>query len=186
MSSSNAKSPPAHVQLALPDEAASTALGAALAHAIAEESGHVEAHGLTIALAGDLGAGKTFLVRALLRACGITGAVKSPTFTLLEPYEVSRLHFYHFDFYRFKTPKEFIDGGFDEYFGPAGVCLVEWPERAGTYLPAVDLRIALRIPESEHGARAVAIDALTEIGERCLDHLETLQTAANRESRVGA
>jgi tRNA threonylcarbamoyladenosine biosynthesis protein TsaE len=130
--------------------------------------------GLTIFLEGDLGAGKTTLVRGMLRALGHTGKVRSPSFTLLESYAISSLNFplYHFDFYRFADPDEFTDAGLDEYFGqtgPAGgTCLVEWPDKAGGHLPPHDLRIALAVVGE---ARRAHLSACTEAGHLCLEHL---------------
>jgi tRNA threonylcarbamoyladenosine biosynthesis protein TsaE len=167
------------LSLDLPDEAATTALGAALARALRDREASIRERGCTVHLEGDLGAGKTTLVRGLLRELGVTGAVKSPSYTLLEPYEVSRLHLYHFDFYRFKSPQEFSDAGFGEYFGPGAVCLAEWPAKAGEYLPEADLRIALQVADA--GRRAL-VGAHTEIGTACLDRLETFL----REARAGA
>ena len=119
----------------LPDEVATLALGAALAQELP--------HRAVVYLEGDLGAGKTTLVRGLLRKVGFGGTAKSPTYTLVESYVVSGLNLYHFDFYRFNTPEEFLDAGLDEYFAEAAVCLVEWPDRATPYLPSADLRIGL-------------------------------------------
>jgi len=152
----------------LASEQATIALGRALAPALEAVRDGIRAQGLAIGLTGDLGAGKTTAVRALLRALGVQGAVKSPTFALLEPYEVSRLNLYHFDFYRFKNPKEFLDGGFSEYFGPGCVDLVEWPERAGAYLPALDLDVVLQVTATGRSAR---LTAHTEIGSTCLKQL---------------
>ncbi|HXW65501.1 MAG TPA: tRNA (adenosine(37)-N6)-threonylcarbamoyltransferase complex ATPase subunit type 1 TsaE [Burkholderiaceae bacterium] len=156
--------------LILADEQATTALGAAIARSLSTMTGAIEQAGMSIAIAGELGSGKTSLVRALLRHFGITGSVKSPTFALLEPYEVSRLHLYHFDFYRFKNPHEFVESGFSELFQPGSICLVEWPERAGEYLPVADLSIRLTVLESE---RSAVIGAKTTIGERCLEQIRT-------------
>jgi len=152
----------------LSGEADTAALGAALADTLRQLQENVRQHGLHIALEGDLGAGKTTLVRGLLRQLGVGGAVKSPTFALLEPYVVSSLHLYHFDFYRFKTPREFLDGGFAEYFGPGTVCLVEWPERAQPYLPQVDLHIGLRVLETGRSAQLVSGSPM---GKQCLERL---------------
>jgi len=157
--------------LTLDDETATTALGAALADALLCLPEAIEAGGFVIGLSGGLGAGKTTLARALLRRAGVTGPVKSPSFALLEPYEVSRLHLYHFDFYRFKNPREFPECGFSEFFGPGAICLVEWPERAGEYLPKADVHVRLNVLEL---GRSAAIGANTEIGERCLHRLRTL------------
>ena len=150
----------------LADTAATEALGAALSRALAP--------GLVIWLEGDLGAGKTTLTRGVLRALGHTGKVKSPTFTLLESYAVSSLNFqlYHFDFYRFVHPDEFIEAGLDEYFGRRGadapVCLVEWPDKAGRHLPPPDLRIALAVVGE---ARCARLSACSEGGRACLNRL---------------
>jgi len=158
------------LSLMLPDERATSELGAALADALRSLSETIDATGLAIAISGELGSGKTTLVRALLRGLGVAGAVKSPTFALLEPYEVSRLHLYHFDFYRFKNPYEFVESGFLDLFQPGSICLVEWPERGGKYLPAADLSIQLTVLES---GRSAAISANTKIGEQCLDQIRT-------------
>ena len=123
--------------------------------------------GMVVHLRGDLGAGKTTLARGILRGLGYSGRVKSPTFTLLEPYKFSRLYLYHFDFYRFLDPRELEDSGFREYFNPESVCLVEWPEKAPG-LPAADLSIALAIATR---GRTAAITAYTEVGRRCLEQL---------------
>ncbi len=103
------------------------------------------APGKTLYLQGDLGTGKTTLVRGLLRALGHAGRVKSPSYPLLELYVVSRLHLYHFDFYRFKNQAEWRDSGFREYFNAQSACVVEWPERAGGLLPPPSLAISLEI-----------------------------------------
>ncbi len=152
----------------LRDEAETVALGDALADTLLGLEDEIARSGVGIGLRGDLGAGKTTLVRALLRRAGVTGRVKSPTFSLLELYDVSRLHFHHFDFYRLKTPQEFVDGGFSEWFGPRSVCLVEWPERAGPFLPRLDWEIGLELLDS--GRRAV-IRADTPMGETCQHRL---------------
>ena len=121
----------------LADEAATLALGASLAAGAAP--GHV------LYLSGDLGSGKTTLARGLICALGHAGRVKSPTYTLVEDYELARLHVYHFDFYRFKDKKEWVSSGFREYFGPDALCIVEWPERAAGLLAPADLEIDLQL-----------------------------------------
>ena len=128
----------------LPDEDATAALGSALAVSLEP--------GLSIHLRGDLGAGKTTLVRGILRALGHRGAVKSPTYTLVELYEVSRLNLHHFDFYRFHDPREWIDAGFRESFDGRTVSLVEWPEKAGDLLPPPDAVIELSASGSGRNA----------------------------------
>jgi len=167
------------MDIELPDEAATAALGAALARALLAIDAAVLAQGFTVHLDGDLGAGKTTLVRGLLRELGVSGAVKSPSYTLLEPYKLSRLNLYHFDFYRFKNSQEFADVGFSEYFGPGAVCVAEWPGKAGEFLPGADLRIALRALNT---GRHAAVEANTEIGTACRTRLESFL----REAAAGA
>jgi tRNA threonylcarbamoyladenosine biosynthesis protein TsaE len=123
--------------------------------------------GMKIYLLGDLGAGKTTMVRGILRALGYAGRVKSPTFTLVESYNVSSLYLYHFDFYRMKGPEEWRDAGFREAFGGDGVCLVEWPDRAAG-LPAPDLRVRL---EHADTGRLVRLTAHGPRGRSCLHGL---------------
>lgn len=96
-------------------------------------------------LHGQLGAGKTTLVRGILRALGHTAAVKSPTYTLLEPYELADWTVYHFDFYRINDPQELDFIGLDELLDAQAVKLIEWPERAQDRLPAPDVEILLSL-----------------------------------------
>jgi tRNA threonylcarbamoyladenosine biosynthesis protein TsaE len=147
--------------LPLPDPAATDAFGARLAAALAP--------GLSIHLEGELGAGKTALVRAMLRALGHRGPVKSPTYTLVELYKFSSLCFYHFDFYRFSDPEEFIDAGLGEYFRDDAVCCVEWPDKAAGVLPPPDLVVRLRVEPA--GGRSAVVEAASARGEACLDRL---------------
>jgi tRNA threonylcarbamoyladenosine biosynthesis protein TsaE len=144
----------------LADVTATERLGARLADAIRP--------GLVIYLEGDLGAGKTTLVRALLRRLGYAGPVKSPTYSLVEVYVISRLYLYHFDFYRFLSPEEFVDAGLDEYFREDSVCLVEWPQKAAAYVPPADLRLALS--HRAVGRHCVPV-ACSEEGKACLKRL---------------
>jgi tRNA threonylcarbamoyladenosine biosynthesis protein TsaE len=144
----------------LEDEAATLALGQALASALVP--------GLVFWLCGNLGAGKTTLTRGLLRGLGYSGKVKSPTYTLVEPYVISGLHLYHFDLYRFAHPEEWEAAGFRDHFNPATVCLVEWPEKAQGVLPVPDVQIQLAV---QGEGRMATLTARTEQGERCLERL---------------
>jgi tRNA threonylcarbamoyladenosine biosynthesis protein TsaE len=121
--------------------------------------------GLIIFLRGDLGAGKTTLARGILRGLGHEGKVKSPTYNLVEIYKISRLYFYHFDFYRFTDPIEWEEAGFREYFNENSICLVEWPEKAEKLLPIADIQISFTITGT---GRKIEIQAGTEVGRQCL------------------
>jgi tRNA threonylcarbamoyladenosine biosynthesis protein TsaE len=143
----------------LVDEDATLAAGQKLAGVLPDR--------LTVFLCGDLGAGKTTLTRGLLRGLGYTGKVKSPTYTLVEPYKDSRISVYHFDFYRFTHAEEFLEAGLEEYFEGDGIRLVEWPDRAQPYLPAADLEVRLQVSAS--GGRDLALWALSEEGQTCLE-----------------
>ena len=153
-----------HFKTILHDEAGTAALGESLALALAP--------GLTIYLHGDLGAGKTTLTRSLLHAAGYTGHVKSPTYTLAEPYTVQLggkpLEIIHFDLYRMGSPEEFLDAGFREHFNPATVCLVEWPEKGQGVLPSPDIEVFLGIIDD---GRDVELKALSAQGKACLERL---------------
>ncbi|PVY61586.1 tRNA threonylcarbamoyladenosine biosynthesis protein TsaE [Pusillimonas noertemannii] len=109
-----------------------------------------------IHLKGELGAGKTHFVRALLRACGVAGRIKSPSYALLETYKVSNLYFYHLDFYRFSDPREWVDAGFRDLLQKQAVVLIEWPEQAGSLLPPPDLEISLDYAGAGRLARLTA------------------------------
>lgn len=132
--------------------------------------------GMVITLSGALGSGKTTLVRALLRARGVTGLVRSPSFTLVEHYPVSSLYFYHIDLYRFAHPSEWETSGLAECFRDDAVCLIEWPERAEGRLPAPDLEIFLSYPERGTGRR-LRVVATSGAGERCECALRAAMTA---------
>ena len=154
------QSPNVTANFSLPDEAATERLGQQLAKVLHP--------GLVIFLEGDLGAGKTSLSRAVIRALGHAGPVKSPTYALVEVYVISSLYLYHFDFYRFESPEEFLDAGFGEYFNDTAVCLVEWPERAQGCVPSPDLR--LRLHHAGFGRLLEAV-ANTPKGQACLNAL---------------
>jgi tRNA threonylcarbamoyladenosine biosynthesis protein TsaE len=153
-----------HFKAYLPDEDATAALGAALARALVP--------GLVIYLHGDLGAGKTALTRALLRAAGHAGTVKSPTYTLSEPYSVvldgTPAQVIHYDLYRMASPEEFLDAGFREDFDGKNICIVEWPEKGEPVLPPPDVRVQLNVAGL---GREVELNALSDLGLLCLDRL---------------
>jgi tRNA threonylcarbamoyladenosine biosynthesis protein TsaE len=175
----------------LSDEAATIDFGARFARAI--EATRIEAAatkvqqsnepfaGLQVQLIGDLGAGKTTLVRATLRALGHEGRVKSPTYTLVEPYAFDLadgpLEVYHFDLYRFADPAEWADAGFREYFDRGALCLVEWPQQAGGLLGVPDLVFQLSLPDehassgesNEEEGRVLTARAFSETGKSCLE-----------------
>lgn len=120
-----------------------------------------------ITLDGPLGAGKTTFVRHLLRALGVSGRIKSPTFAVLEPYDTNGLPISHFDFYRFdeaQGAREFDDAGFRDVFAAPGLKLTEWPQRAGSALPLPDLRMELKLIDSDQ--RAVQLTAFTPRGRK--------------------
>jgi tRNA threonylcarbamoyladenosine biosynthesis protein TsaE len=152
--------------LDLPDEAATLALGQWLAPAMQANT--------TIYLQGDLGAGKTTLVRGLLRALGFNGKVKSPTYALLETYPIQlanriEVQFCHFDLYRFNDEEEWESSGFRDYFNARSVCLIEWPDKAKNCLNRPDLEIIFEVKMlGENLGRRARIVAHTPLGKQCL------------------
>ncbi len=157
----------------LAETEATEALGAALAQACQRQG--------VVHLSGQLGAGKTTFARGFLRALGHQGAVKSPTYTLVEPYELPAVTVYHFDLYRLGDPEELEYLGIRDYFArPPVVCLIEWPEQGGDYVPAADVLLHLRYvpPMSRHAE----LWALTPQGEQMLARLpESLSYQVNAE-----
>lgn len=119
-----------------------------------------------IALHGDLGAGKTTFVRHLLHALGVAGRIKSPTYTLVEPYRAGALSIWHCDFYRFDDPREWAEAGLRDVFAGPGLKLAEWPEKAAPHIPRADLAIKMEAMSDQ--SRRVELSAGTALGQELL------------------
>jgi len=144
------------------DEAACARDAGRLAQARALRDAFVE-------LDGSLGAGKTTFVRHLLHALGVEGRIKSPTYAVVETYELAKHAISHFDFYRFDDPQEWEDAGLRDLFGAPGLKLVEWAEKAEPLLPVPDLRVT--ITPHDGTIRGVRYDAMTPVGLQLLENL---------------
>ncbi|MCL7928947.1 tRNA (adenosine(37)-N6)-threonylcarbamoyltransferase complex ATPase subunit type 1 TsaE [Halomonas llamarensis] len=149
------------MQVPLPNEDLQVAFGEALGRVL-QGRGRVY-------LEGELGTGKTTLARGVLRAHGYHGAVKSPTYTLIEPYELNDQRLYHLDLYRLGDPEELEFIGGRDVLDDEALCLVEWPSRGEGWLPTEDLRIHLSVADS---GRVASINAETKRGEQWLSALE--------------
>lgn len=148
--------------LELPDEAATLKAGSKIASCLQP--------GCVVFMHGDLGAGKTTMVRGMLQGLGLQGKVKSPTYTLVEPYVFSRFNLYHFDLYRFTDENEWEAAGFRDYFNDASVCVVEWPERAPHMLPEPDFEIKIALMTTRAG-RQLQLSARTAAAESCINQI---------------
>ncbi len=146
--------------LAWPDEAACAATAAALAR-------HAGLRDACVELCGPLGAGKTTFARHLLRALGVQGRVKSPSYAIVEHYALPGLAVSHFDFYRFDDPHEWVDAGLRDLYAAPGLKLAEWPEKAAGLLPLPDLRVTIAPGEGE--ARRVTLEAFSARGRALLE-----------------
>jgi tRNA threonylcarbamoyladenosine biosynthesis protein TsaE len=155
-----------HVNLA--DSRATEALGRALAHSLPRAGIAAPATGLVIHLKGELGAGKTTAVRALLRTLGVTGLVRSPTYTLVETYVLTGLTCIHVDLYRLQSLSEADELGLRDLVGPGALLLVEWPEKGGAALPAADVELTLCYADE---ARQATLRAATALGLIWLEDL---------------
>jgi tRNA threonylcarbamoyladenosine biosynthesis protein TsaE len=142
------------------------ALGDAIARAIEDVDG-----AFIIALDGELGAGKTTLVSGILRAYGVTGPVRSPTYTLIEPYQVAGKHIYHLDLYRLVDPGEVEPLGIRDLLSEAPILLVEWPSRAAGALPPFDLTIGIDYLSVDGDGRRVTLDGLSSSGANAVQRI---------------
>ena len=152
------------LSVALEGESKMVNFGAQLAAAI----GKIDSP-LLILLNGDLGAGKTTISRGILQGLGHQGSVKSPTYTLVEPYELDIGMVYHFDLYRLIDPDELEHIGFSDYLSEAKLCIIEWPENGGSYIPQPDVFIDISVYQS---GRHVTLNSATESGNRCINVLQ--------------
>lgn len=154
----------ASLQIMIPDEKTMLDLGARLASACA-----ISKAGLIIYFYGQLGAGKTTLARGFIRGLGYTGQVKSPTYTIVEPYELEGVNVFHFDFYRLRDPMELEFIGIQDYFKQKAICLIEWPDLGITILPAADLSCYVEM----HGqGRMIKLIAQTENGKTLIERFQ--------------
>lgn len=149
----------------LADEQAMAAFGAALAASVTE--------GGVIFLRGDLGMGKTTLSRGVLRGCGHTGSVKSPTYTLVEPYDTPSGPVFHFDLYRLSDPEELEYLGIRDYFTEQALCLIEWPDKGAGVLPSPDLEIQIELSGT---GRSLLLTPVTQKGQAMVDNLNNTTT----------
>lgn len=147
--------------LTIVNETDMLALGAKLAQACGDTA--------VIFLYGPLGAGKTTFARGFLRGIGYEGKVKSPTYTLVEPYQVARGYVYHFDLYRLRDPLELDFMGIHDYFIPKSICLIEWPEYGEGILPHADVACHIKIKEDQ---RVIKLVAQTSIGNHIIERLQ--------------
>lgn len=170
---------------AVEGEAAMVQLGSELGHslksachdmmALEQDRGTArDQGGILVFFDGDLGAGKTTLCRGVLQAFGHRGAVKSPTYTLVETYELGSDQVHHFDLYRLGDPEELEYMGIRDYLQPGNFCLIEWPNRGAGILPAPDLRVDITLTVN---GRMITIVAETLVGEAVLSHMPPLPRA---------
>ncbi|MGC2167233.1 MAG: tRNA (adenosine(37)-N6)-threonylcarbamoyltransferase complex ATPase subunit type 1 TsaE [Gallionella sp.] len=124
--------------------------------------------GMVIYLRGNLGSGKTTIVRGILESLGYKERVKSPTYTLVESYYVDGLYLRHFDLYRLQDPQEWESAGFRDEFDGSNIFFIEWPDKAGNLIPPADIEISVEITASGRTAR---IQAKSELGTQCLKQL---------------
>ena len=148
------------ITLILDNEAATLACG--------DKFSRIMVNGLVVYLHGDLGAGKTTFVRGVLHGLGHVGKVKSPTYTLVEPYIIFNYNIYHFDLYRFIDEEEWDAAGFRDYFNAQSICMIEWPEKAAHVLPEPDIHVHL---SHFQNARKIQFSAGSPFGKKCIEGL---------------
>lgn len=146
-----------NLSLELPDESASLTLAIRLAHCFTTP--------MILAFSGEIGTGKTTIIRAVLKELGVQSAIKSPTFSLVESYQVQDTVIHHFDLYRVRDESELDSLGFRDYFSPNSLCFIEWAEHAGVALPNIDIHFKLAI---KGAGRSMQIHALSAAGEGVL------------------
>jgi tRNA threonylcarbamoyladenosine biosynthesis protein TsaE len=152
--------------LFLKDEAALLETARKLANAVKAHENSVAKSALTIYLLGELGAGKTTFSRGFIQQLGHQGHVKSPTYTLVESYDLAPWQINHFDLYRLADPEELEFMGIRDYLGTHRIILAEWPQRGEGYLPQPDIIITIDYADT---ARSITLEALTERGRELLD-----------------
>lgn len=161
------------MQVTLPDEKAHVAFGETLGR-IFQGRGRLYLH-------GDLGAGKTTLTRGVLRAYGYHGAVKSPTYTLVEPYELAGQRIYHLDLYRLGDPEELEFIGGRDVLADDALCVIEWPSRGSGWLPPADVSVTLDIDKD---GRRATLESQTPRGADCLATLQEWQEKSQKDMRA--
>jgi tRNA threonylcarbamoyladenosine biosynthesis protein TsaE len=168
-----------------PDEAACAAMAAQLADGLrpglrSGGSAYIELH-------GTLGAGKTTFTRHLLRALGVQGRIKSPSYAVVEPHDADGFAVHHFDFYRFNDPQEWEDAGFRDLFAAPGLKLAEWPEKAEGLLPRADLQVHIEAPASPEALeRRVCVQAFSPVAQQALTALITWSDTLAEPAKASA
>ena len=169
------QSPLTAIDLYCRQEADTALLAKQLAASFTQYLSKLPGSHLNISLEGDLGAGKTTFARYLIQAMGHEGKVKSPTYTLCEPYPLQlkelAITVHHFDLYRMRDPLEWQEAGFAEHFDVPGICIIEWPEKAEGTLPSFDIQIQLSAGADEN-ERAIKVNAITESGKMALQEIQ--------------
>lgn len=160
------------INLILPEERDTIAMGMALGSNLPA--------GFIAFFKGELGAGKTTFIRAMLQGLGFSGKVKSPTFTIVEEYELEKGPLFHFDFYRLSDPEELEYIGIFEYFRENAIVLIEWPEKGKGFLPNPDLILDFSVPDMPDKGRILAMESHSEKGDRILASINKNQSQKRR------